>query len=146
MGRQYREANQFFGYRIVWVARSIAERSESERDGAVATERGMKGSDQRGSSSVLAGEEDAAFDFGGAAPDAVSLTDANGVVEAGSLDVAQFADGLSPGFPAGFVVPRLKMRWGKEDRLQGSFARSFSLPFERNVLYFRHDAPPCSPR
>jgi hypothetical protein len=95
---------------------------------------------------LVAGEEDAAFDFGGAAPDAVSFADANGVVEARSLDVAQFADGLGTGFPASLVVPWLKMRWGKEDRLQGSFARSFSLPFERNVLYLRHDAPPYSPR
>jgi hypothetical protein len=83
----------------------------------------------------LAGEEDAAFDFGGAAPDSVSFTDADGVIEARSLDMAQFADGLGPGFPAGFLVPWLKVRRWKEDRLQGSFARSFSLPFERDVLY-----------
>jgi hypothetical protein len=84
---------------------------------------------------LLAGEEDAAFDFGGAAPDAVSLTDTDGVLEARFLDVAQFADGLGPRFPATFVVPRLKVRRWKKDRLQGSFARSFSLPFERDVLY-----------
>ena len=106
----------------------------------------MLTSEQRGRYSVLAGEQDTTFHFGGAAPNAVGFTNTQGVVETGRLDVAKLADGFRPSFTASFVVARLDVRWGEEDTLKGSFTRSFPLPFERDVLYFRHVAPPYSTR
>jgi hypothetical protein len=75
------------------------------------------------------GKQLLALDLVEAAPDAVGLTDAEGIVEAVLLDPATLADLLGPPLALELLFLALELRRGEEHRRLGSSACSPHLPF-----------------